>query len=81
LVIVKSVGGKNSAQKGELEVVNLTERHKEMVEQMEHHLHDEAFLKARDKAENKSEKEKNKARDKAIKKAAKEGALDTKREP
>ncbi|MBF4259614.1 protease SohB, partial [Vibrio anguillarum] len=50
-------------------------------EQMEHHLHDDAFLKARDKAEKKSEKEKNKARDKAIKKAAKEGALDTKREP
>ena len=81
LVIVKSVGGKNSAIKGELEVVNLTDRHKDIVEQLEHHLHDDAFLKARDKAEKKSEKEKTKARDKAIKKAAKEGELDTKREP
>ena len=81
LVIVKSVGGKNSAIKGELEVVNLTDRHKDIVEQLEHHLHDDAFIKARDKAEKKSEKEKTKARDKAIKKAAKEGELDTKREP
>ncbi|MDE1221306.1 protease SohB [Vibrio aestuarianus] len=81
LVIVKSVGGKNSAIKGELEVVNLTDRHKDIVEQLEHHLHDDAFIKARDKAEKKSEKEKIKARDKAIKKAAKEGELDTKREP
>lgn len=81
LVIVKSVGGKNSAIKGELEVVNLTDRHKNIVEQLEHHLHDDAFIKARDKAEKKSEKEKIKARDKAIKKAAKEGELDTKREP
>lgn len=81
LVIVKSVGGKNSAIKGELEVVNLTDRHKDIVEQLEHHLHDDAFIKVRDKAEKKSEKEKIKARDKAIKKAAKEGELDTKREP
>ncbi|MDE1239125.1 protease SohB [Vibrio aestuarianus] len=81
LVIVKSVGGKNSVIKGELEVVNLTDRHKDIVEQLEHHLHDDAFIKARDKAEKKSEKEKIKARDKAIKKAAKEGELDTKREP
>ncbi|MGR5247960.1 protease SohB [Vibrio aestuarianus] len=81
LVIVKSVGGKNSAIKGELEVVNLTDRHKDIVEQLEHHLHDDAFIKARDKTEKKSEKEKTKARDKAIKKAAKEGELDTKREP
>lgn len=81
LVIVKSVGGKNSTIKGELEVVNLTDRHKDIVEQLEHHLHDDAFIKVRDKAEKKSEKEKIKARDKAIKKAAKEGELDTKREP
>ncbi|MDE1240897.1 protease SohB [Vibrio aestuarianus] len=81
LVIVKSVGGKNSAIKGELEVVNLTDRHKDIVEQLEHHLHDDAFIKARDKAEKKSEKEKTKARDKAIKQAAKDGELDTKREP
>ncbi|MBY8072720.1 protease SohB [Vibrio fluvialis] len=81
LVIVKSVGGRHSAAKGELEVINLTEQHKQTVEQLESHLHDDAFLKARDKAEKKSEKEKNKSREKEAKKAAKSGELDTKRDP
>ena len=80
LVIAKSVGGKSSAIKGELEITNLSEHHKQTIEQLEHHLHDEAFIKARDKAEKKTEKEKNKSRDKEIKKAAKEGELDSKRE-
>ncbi|MBY7856460.1 protease SohB [Vibrio fluvialis] len=81
LVIVKSVGGRHSAAKGELEVTNLTEQHKQTVEQLESHLHDDAFLKARDKSEKKSEKEKNKSREKEVKKAAKIGELDTKRDP
>ncbi|WP_371988875.1 protease SohB [Vibrio amylolyticus] len=81
LVIAKGVSSKGSAAKGELEITNLTEQHKERVEQLEHHLHDEAFIKARDKAEKKSEKEKNKSREKDIKKAVKEGELDSKREP
>ncbi|MCL9783621.1 protease SohB [Vibrio sp. S4M6] len=81
LVIVKGLGGKSAAAKGELEVTNLTEQHKHTIEQLEHHLHDDAFIKARDKAEKKSEKEKNKSREKEVKKAAKEGELDTKREP
>ncbi|WP_070963694.1 protease SohB [Vibrio sonorensis] len=81
LVVAKAVGGKSGSAKGELEVTNLTEQHKDRVEQMEHHLHDESFLKARDKAEKKSEKEKNKAREKAVKQAAKDGDLDSKREP
>ncbi|MCK6262075.1 protease SohB [Vibrio sp. ZSDE26] len=80
LVIAKGVSGKGAA-KGELEITNLTEQHKERVEQLEHHLHDEAFLKARDKAEKKSEKEKTKSREKDIKKAVKEGELDSQREP
>ncbi|MGD8109054.1 protease SohB [Vibrio sp. TRT 21S02] len=81
LVIAKAVSGKSGGAKGELEITNLTEAHKQTVEQLEHHLHDEAFIKARDKAEKKSEKEKNKAREKEIKQASKEGALDSKREP
>lgn len=81
LVIAKSVSGKSGAAKGELEITNLTDQHKDTVEQLEHHLHDEAFIKARDKAEKKVEKEKAKSRDKDIKKAVKDGQLDTKREP
>ncbi|MGR5132204.1 protease SohB [Vibrio alfacsensis] len=81
LVIAKSAGGKSGAAKGELEITNLSERHKDAIEQLEHHLHDEAFIKARDKAIKKEEKEKNKAREKEIKQANKEGALDSKREP
>ena len=47
LVVAKTVGGKSGAAKGELEITNLTEQNKETVEQLEHHLHDSAFLKAR----------------------------------
>ncbi|AWB00004.1 protease SohB [Vibrio harveyi] len=81
LIIVKSASGKSGAAKGELEVTNLSERHKDAVEQLEHHLHDDAFIKARDKAVKKEEKEKNKSREKEIKQASKEGSLDSKREP
>jgi serine protease SohB len=81
IILVKSAGGKSGAAKGELEITNLSEQHKQSVEQLEHHLHDEAFIKARDKAVKKEEKEKNKSREKEIKQASKEGALDSKREP
>lgn len=81
IIIAKSAGGKSGATKGELDVINLSEQYKQSVEQLEHHLHDEAFIKARDKAVKKEEKEKNKSREKEIKQASKEGALDSKREP
>ncbi|HCE1922136.1 protease SohB [Vibrio parahaemolyticus] len=81
LILVKSVGSKSGAAKGELEVTNLSEQHKQSIEQLEHHLHDDAFIKARDKAVKKEEKEKNKSREKEIKQASKEGSLDSKREP
>ncbi len=80
LLMVKSVGGRTGS-KGELEVINLTEKHRDNIELMEHHLHDETYIKARDKAEKKAEKEKSKAREKTVKKAIKEGALEESREP
>ncbi|PMH46788.1 protease SohB [Vibrio sp. 10N.286.49.B3] len=80
LVISKSVSGKSSA-KGELEVTNLSEQHKDTIEQLEHHLHDSTFIKARDKAEKKIAKEKTKLREKEVKKANKDGVLDSAREP
>ncbi|EGQ7914661.1 TPA: protease SohB [Vibrio parahaemolyticus] len=81
LILVKSVGSKSGAAKGEFEVTNLSEQHKQSIEQLEHYLHDDAFIKARDKAVKKEEKEKNKSREKEIKQASKEGSLDSKREP
>ncbi|EHC9866609.1 MULTISPECIES: protease SohB [Vibrio] len=81
LIIAKSAGGKSGAAKGELEITNLSEQHKQSVEQLEHHLHDDTFIKARDKAVKKEEKEKNKSREKEIKQASKDGSLDSKREP
>ncbi len=81
ILLVKSAGGKSGESKGELEITNLSKKHKQSVEQLEHHLHDDAFIKARDKAVKKQEKEKNKSREKEIKQANKEGALDSKREP
>jgi len=81
LVVAKAVGGRQGGSKGELEITNLTEKHKENIEVMEHHLHDGTFIKERDKAEKKSEKEKTKQRNKEVKKAAKEGTLELTREP
>ena len=75
LIMIKAVGGKDPSAKGTLEITNLTDKHKQTIEQFESHLHDEAFLKARDKAEKKEEKDKNKERGKEIKKASKEGKL------
>ena len=43
IVLVKSAGGKSGVPKGELEITNLSEQHKQSVEQLEHHLHDEAL--------------------------------------
>lgn len=81
LVLAKSLSSKSSATKGELEITNLSEQHKQTIEHLEHYLHDDAYLKAREKAAKKEEKEKDKQREKEVKKAAKEGALDAKREP
>ncbi|GMQ46987.1 protease SohB [Vibrio sp. 10N] len=81
IIVAKSVGGRSSAAKGELEITNLTEQRKQTVEHLEHHLHDDAFLKARNKAEKKAQKEKDKQREKEVKKAAKEGELESQREP
>ncbi|MEZ9356317.1 protease SohB [Vibrio breoganii] len=80
LVIAKSASAKSGA-KGSLEVTNLSEQHEQNIELMEHHLHDEAFIKARDKAAKKKRKEEEKARGKEIKEAVKGGELDTKRKP
>ena len=80
LVVAKAVGGKSGGSKGELEITNLTDKHKENIEVMEHHLHDGTFIKERDKAEKKAEKEKAKSRNKEVKKAVKEGVLETTRE-
>ncbi len=81
ILLVKSVGDKSGESKGELEITNLSKKHKQSIEQLEHHLHDDAFIKARDKAVKKQEKEENKSREKEVKQANKEGALDSKREP
>ncbi|CAM2887472.1 protease SohB [Vibrio rarus] len=80
LVIAKSSSSKGGA-KGSLEVTNLSELHENNIELMEHHLHDESFLKARDKATKKQRKEQHKARNKEIKEAAKTGELDSQRKP
>ena len=66
LIAAKAVGGNSSASKGELEVTNLTEQYKSTIEELEHHLFDDAELKARAKAEKKTAKEAEKAKQKAV---------------
>ncbi|MGL6027933.1 MAG: S49 family peptidase, partial [Vibrio sp.] len=80
LVIVKSLGARSAAGKGELEITDLTEQYKHTVEHLEAYLHDEAFLKARDKADKKKEKAEQKSREKSLKQAAKQGDLASKRD-
>ncbi|MDC0611327.1 protease SohB [Vibrio sp.] len=79
LVIVKAVNSKGP--KGELEVTDLTEKHKETVKHLEAHIHDDAYIKAQHKLEKKQAKAKAKSTEKAAKKAAKAGTLEAKREP
>ncbi|MDA9557089.1 protease SohB [Vibrio sp.] len=81
LVLIKSGNGKGGAGKGELEITDLSEKHKATIEHLESHIHDEAFVKAQLKEEKKAEKEQEKARAKEVKQAAKEGKLEAKREP
>lgn len=80
LVIVKSAGGRQGRQ-GELEVTNLTEKHKDLVLVMESHLYDEAVLKVRDKAEKKAEKAKEKQSKIDAKKMTDNDAIETSRKP
>ncbi len=81
LVIAKAVGSKQAGAKGELEITDLSEQYKNTVSQLEHHLHDDTFLKARAKNEKKAEKEKQKTREKEVKQAAKSGDLQATHEP
>lgn len=78
---IKVLGGKGGHAKGELQITDLSEKHTETVAQLEEHLHDEAYLKARHKAQEKEQKEKNKKEAKDAKKAAKYGELVDTRKP
>lgn len=78
---IKVLGGKGGHAKGELQITDLSEKHTETVAQLEEHLHDEAYLKARQKAQDKEQKEKNKKEAKEAKKAAKSGELVDTRKP
>ena len=60
LIIIKLVGSKHGSAKGELEIINLTDKHQDNLEYLEDHIHDDAYLKARHKAEKKQEKEEHK---------------------
>lgn len=80
LIIAKSAGGKQG-QKGELEITNLTDKHKDLVHAMESHIYDEAALKARDKAEKKAEKAKAKEAKAEAKKMTDSASLESSRKP
>lgn len=76
LVVAKSTS--KSGQKGELEIVNLTKKHQEMIETMEDHLFDEEIINIRDKNKKKEKKAKAKQKKEAAKNA---NADDLKRKP
>ncbi|MEZ8142317.1 protease SohB [Enterovibrio norvegicus FF-33] len=80
LIIAKSAGGKQG-QKGELEITNLTEKHKDLIHSMESYLYDETALKARDKADKKAEKAKAKEAKAEAKKMTDSVSLESSRKP
>ncbi|KEY91230.1 protease sohB [Candidatus Photodesmus blepharus] len=71
IVITRAISNKSNI-KGELEIINLSEQYKETIEQLEHHLHNEVFMKARYKAKKKREKDQIKLQKKESKKTAHE---------
>ncbi|SON49087.1 putative inner membrane peptidase [Vibrio tapetis subsp. tapetis] len=81
LIIIKLVGSKHGSAKGELEIINLTDKHQDNLEYLEDHIHDDAYLKARHKAEKKQEKEEHKQREKEVKQSVKDGKLASSRKP
>ncbi|WP_087019828.1 protease SohB [Thaumasiovibrio subtropicus] len=80
LIVIKSLKG-GHGDKGELEITDLNKKHRDTVEQLEHHLFDKAMLKAREKEEKKRDKKKNKELETEAKKAAKTGEIKPSREP
>ena len=68
---IKVLGGKGGHAKGELQITDLSEKHTETVAQLEEHLHDEAYLKARHKAQEKRAKRKEQKRGKRREKSRK----------
>ncbi|MBD1575455.1 MULTISPECIES: protease SohB [Vibrio] len=81
IVGIKLLGSKGSSATGELKVTDLCEKYKDTVAQLEDHLHDETYLKARDKAQAKADKAKHKQQAKQAKKEAKSGELTSDRKP
>lgn len=81
IIGIKTLGGKGANSSGELKVTDLCEKIDNTISQLEAHIHDEAYLKARHKSEAKAEKEKLKQEAKQAKKAAKSGELTSQRKP
>ncbi|PCS22911.1 protease SohB [Candidatus Enterovibrio escicola] len=80
LLIVKSAGGKQD-QKGKLEIINLTDKHRDLIHVMESHLYDEITLKAFDKEEKKSKKSKEKETKNKLKRHVEIEVLESNRKP
>ncbi len=80
LIVAKSVKGAQH-EAGEIEVTDLNKKHRETIEQLEHHLFDKAMLKARDKEEKKRDKKKQKAQEAEAKQASKSGDIRPSRKP
>ncbi|MDP5253679.1 MULTISPECIES: protease SohB [unclassified Vibrio] len=81
LVLVKSSNQRSGAQKGHLEVLDLSKQYRDNVEQLSEHLVDEQQRKIQQKQERKAEKAKQKEQQKSLKKAAKEGKVLEERQP
>lgn len=79
IMFVRSVSNRTS--KAELEIVNLTEKYKDMVRQLEAQVHDEAYLKAQYKIDRKQEKARVQCAEKIIKKKVRRGILEPDRRP
>ncbi len=75
LVVVKGLSRRGEHKKGSLEITDLKEHYADMQSEMESHLFESSWLKARHKSEKKTEKAENKVKKAEVKVAAKSGNL------
>lgn len=81
LVVVKGLSRRGESQKGALEITDLKAHYEDIQNDMESHLFEKSWLKARHKAEKKADKAEEKAQKASVKAAAKAGSLDEARDP
>lgn len=79
LLLVKGINHRGESSTGSIKVTDLSEKHQNTLSELEEHLFDTDYLKAREKLTKKEKKQKEKEQQKELKHALKNGKLEKKR--